>query len=232
MAIEDHENPNRVINPKKRTIMGGGGEEEEEKWWPSWLKPLLKEPFFVQCNFHGHSPKSECNMYCLDCTNGSLCSLCLAHHKDHRTIQIRRSSYHDVIRVSEIQKHLDIFSIQMYVINSAKVVFLNERPQPQPQPQPRPAKGVTNACTVCYRALVDDCFRFCSLGCKVAGTSRSFEKRVKNTAMESENSSNSSGVEDLIPNPQSLTPSTPQLPSSTSLRKRPRKGIPYQSPLQ
>ncbi|KAJ0252733.1 hypothetical protein HA466_0118820 [Hirschfeldia incana] len=226
MAIEEHENPNREINPKNRTTMGSGGEEEEEeKWWPSWLKPLLKEHFFVQCNFHRHSPKSECKMYCLDCTNGSLCALCLAHHKDHRTIQIRRSSYHDVIRVSEIQKHLDLFSIQTYVINSAKVVFLNERPQP------RPAKGVTNACSVCFRGLVDDCFRFCSLGCKVAGTSRSFEKRVKSTATESENSSNSSGVEDLISNPQSLTPSTPQLPTSTSFRKRPRKGIPYQSPL-
>ncbi|CAH8330262.1 unnamed protein product [Eruca vesicaria subsp. sativa] len=226
MAIEDHQNPNRVINPKNRTIMGGVEQEEDEKWWPSWLKPLLKEPFFVQCNFHGHTPKSECNMYCLDCTNGSLCSLCLAHHKGHRTIQIRRSSYHDVIRVSEIQKHLDIFSIQTYVINAAKVVFLNERPQA------KPGKGVTNACSVCSRGLVDDCFRFCSLGCKVAGTSRSFEKRVKNTAMESENSSNSSGVEDNILNPQSLTPSTPQLPSSTSLRKRLRKGFPYQSPLQ
>ncbi|KAG2302173.1 hypothetical protein Bca52824_030824 [Brassica carinata] len=228
MAIEEHENPNREINPQNRTIMVGGcGEEEEEKWWPSWLKPLLKEHFFVQCNLHGHSPKSECKMYCLDCANGSLCSLCLlAHHKNHRTVQIRRSSYHDVIRVSEIQKHLDIFSIQTYVINSAKVVFLNERPQP------RPGKGVTNTCEVCYRGLVDDCFRFCSLGCKVAGTSRSFEKRVKNIAMEPENSSNSSGVEDNIPNPQSLTPSTPQLPTSTSLRKRKRKGIPYQSPLQ
>ena len=55
--------------------------------------------------------------------------------------------------------------------------------------------------------------------------------------MESENSSNISGVEDNdIPKPQSVNASTPQLPTSTStstsLRKRPRKGIPQRSPLQ
>lgn len=52
------------------------------------MKPLLNEHFFVQCKLHADSHKSECNMYCLDCMNGALCSLCLSYHKDHRAIQV------------------------------------------------------------------------------------------------------------------------------------------------
>lgn len=215
--------------------MGVGGPDEEDSRWPPWLKPLLKEHFFVQCKFHADSHKSECNMYCLDCMNGALCSFCLAHHKDHRSIQIRRSSYHDVIRVSEIQKYLDISSVQTYIINSAKVVFLNERPQP------RPGKGVTNTCEVCDRSLLDS-FKFCSLGCKIVGTSKDFQRNKKQllekrgaaaAAMaDSEDSYSSSSSQGLNTNKApSFTPSTPPRTAVNYRTAKRRKGIPHRAPM-
>ncbi|CAI8589444.1 unnamed protein product [Vicia faba] len=196
-----------------------GSLNEEEIKWPAWLQPLLQTRFFVQCKVHANSNKSECNMYCLDCMNGAICSTCLASHKEHKVIQIRRSSYHDVIRVSEIQKIVDITGVQTYVINSAKIVFLNERPQP------RHGKGVTNTCQVCERTLLDS-FTFCSLGCKIIGTSKKVQKQKKLSEEDGsyDEESNSDRNKNKI---QSFTPSTPP---PYRIAKR-RKGIPRRAPL-
>ncbi|KAF0898420.1 hypothetical protein E2562_007257 [Oryza meyeriana var. granulata] len=135
---------------------------------PEWLEALLSTRFFLSCGAHPASPRNECNMFCLDCPSPAFCYYCRSHrHQAHRVIQIRRSSYHDVVRVTEVEDVLDISGVQTYVINSAKVLFLNERPQPRGAGA---AAGKAAAspynCEICGRALLDP-FRFCSLGCKV-----------------------------------------------------------------
>nr|ADB85285.1 hypothetical protein [Phyllostachys edulis] len=135
---------------------------------PRWLRPLLTARYFAQCTEHGGSTRSECNMYCLDCAgSNALCSYCLPLHKGHHVVQIRRSSYHNVVRVSEVSRLIDVSCVQTYVINSAKIVFLNVRPQPRPPGN----KAAAVCCEVCGRGLLDS-FRFCSLGCKLAGVKR------------------------------------------------------------
>ncbi|CAK9224363.1 unnamed protein product [Sphagnum troendelagicum] len=126
---------------------------------PAWLEALLSEKFFVACMKHSALKKNERNVFCVDC-NGGVCQHCVGAHRSHCLLQIRRYVYHDVIRLQDIQRLLDCSEVQTYIINSARVVFLNQRPQP------RPSKGLGNACATCERSLQES-YNYCSVACKV-----------------------------------------------------------------
>ncbi|XP_023764650.1 protein RGF1 INDUCIBLE TRANSCRIPTION FACTOR 1 isoform X2 [Lactuca sativa] len=184
---------------------------------PPWLEKLLSTDFFSVCRTHGDAARSERNMFCLDCNDEAFCFYCRSsRHKEHKVIQIRRSSYHDVVRVSEIEKVLEIDGVQTYVINSAKVLFLNERPQPKSSSSS--GKGGSHICEVCGRSLLDT-FRFCSLGCKLVGIKRNGNA---NFMLEGRSTTTTRvmvrGEEERL-----MYPSTP--PST-----RRRKGIPHRAP--
>uniref|UniRef100_A0A0E0HY90 Uncharacterized protein n=1 Tax=Oryza nivara TaxID=4536 RepID=A0A0E0HY90_ORYNI len=103
---------------------------------PEWLETLLSTHFFLACGAHPASPRTSAtsSALILDCPSPSppFCYYCHSHrHQSHRVIQIRRSSYNNVVRVTEVEDVLDISGVQTYVINSAKVLFLNEHPQPR-----------------------------------------------------------------------------------------------------
>ncbi|PKA46488.1 hypothetical protein AXF42_Ash012621 [Apostasia shenzhenica] len=133
--------------------MGSSGE------MPIWLENLLSEKFFVPCSQHEGVKKNEKNILCLDCCFG-FCPHCIHPHRSHRLLQIRRYVYHDVVRVEDLEKLIDMCLIQSYTTNSAKVAFLN------PRTQSRPFRGSGNGCRSCDRPLQEG-FLYCSVSCKV-----------------------------------------------------------------
>ncbi|KAM7491251.1 hypothetical protein LguiA_034172 [Lonicera macranthoides] len=126
---------------------------------PRWVEVLLGQKFFNSCILHQDEKKNEENTFCLDCCI-SLCPHCLAPHRTHNLLQIRRYVYQDVLRLKDAEKLMDCSSVQSYTTNSAKVVFLNQRPLT------RQFKGCRSLCILCHRNLQDP-FLFCSISCKV-----------------------------------------------------------------
>ncbi|KAG4916398.1 Uncharacterized protein HKD37_19G054535 [Glycine soja] len=210
--------------------MGFKLQEDTAVLVPPWLEQLLHTPFFNVCRIHAEAARSECNMFCLHCNGEAFCFYCSSsRHKDHQVIQIRRSSYHDVVRVSEIQKVLDISGVQTYVINSARVLFLNVRPQP------KSGKGVAHICEICGRSLLDP-FRFCSLGCKLEGIKKNgdasfaLDGRNEELTMDTSRGSVSSRQQEEELREGSTQDMYPATPSPSASNSRRRKGIPHRAP--
>ncbi|KAJ4809405.1 PLATZ transcription factor family protein [Rhynchospora pubera] len=215
-------------------------DEMEKTLTPPWLEAMLKAKFFTHCSKHREMPRNECNMFCADCfeNSSSFCIYCRSqNHSNHHVIQIRRSSYHEVVRVSEVEGLIDVKGVHTYVINSANVFFLNERPQPRGVGA---AAGKAAAspyfCEVCSRSLLND-FRFCSIGCKLARIKSNGDATF--VVHERDRSSESSRVEgdnsrkssNLGENRDGSSAANDAKPTSPQLRSRRRKGIPQRSPL-
>lgn len=144
---------------------------------PPWLAKLLSiAEFFGHCKTH-LTGRNEKNHFCFDCQRGPLCPVGVAEsHAGHATVQIRKASHRDVVRVVDIHKLLDFSNIQLYTINSAKILFLQSRKPPQQAPKMTKGGGggssgglpAPHYCHTCQRSIADP-VRFCSLLCKLTG---------------------------------------------------------------
>lgn len=157
--------------------------EEEDVDGRSWLHALVTCPWLFKpcpdcCRSH---TGREVLMTYFDPSHPmarGLCSFCPDRAARSTMVpggllQIRRSTYHEVVKASDLGRLADVSGIQHYVINGAKVVFL------RPRPQPRPPKGVTapSRCAVDGRQLMDGAARYCSLQCKLHDEDPSYSAR-------------------------------------------------------
>ncbi|WVZ00693.1 hypothetical protein V8G54_026762, partial [Vigna mungo] len=137
---------------------------------PHWLEVFLSTKFFTKCEEHSEHIKRECNMFCFDCSsNKPLCLYCVrSYHENHRTIQIRRSSYRSVLRVKDIKDELDTSGIQSYLIKKFDVIFVNKRSFDVHRNKAT-SKNCrhTFLCNICRRNISNST-SFCSLEYKVS----------------------------------------------------------------
>ncbi|XP_065856830.1 protein RGF1 INDUCIBLE TRANSCRIPTION FACTOR 1 [Euphorbia lathyris] len=208
-----------------------------------WLTSLLNCKFFDSCIIHQQLRKNEKNVFCMDC-NLEFCRHCVKAHFLHPKLQICKYVYQDVVRLQDIQKHLDCSKIQTYKINGEKAVHLNPRPQSKDSKPSTKAKFGAS-CEACGRYLQDVPNRFCSIACKVSAESvkatdeqkvidfsieelqkDSWEENFNQERQSSENESTLS-LTDMSEETQGWM--TTALKPRKRLHKR--KGIPRRSPL-
>ncbi|KAF6256617.1 PLATZ transcription factor-domain-containing protein [Scenedesmus sp. NREL 46B-D3] len=133
----------------------------------SWLYQLVTCPYLFkpcpQCSTSHSGREVLITYFDPDAPERGYCTYCPQRASRPRLLQIRRSTYHEVIKAADVSRMADVSGIQHYVINGAKVLFL------RPRPQPRPPKGVVAParCAVDGRQLMDAHSSYCSLRCKL-----------------------------------------------------------------
>ncbi|XVE85585.1 hypothetical protein DITRI_Ditri17bG0102300 [Diplodiscus trichospermus] len=207
-----------------------------------WLRSLLQIQFFSPCSDHQELRKNEKNLFCIDCSF-EFCRHC-NDHSQHRSLQICKYVYQDVVRLQEMQKHLDCSKIQTYKINGEKAVHLNPRPQAK-DAKPSTKSKTGAACEACGRYLQDQPNRFCSIACKVSAVdvkpderSDSMELPIPefpdNSWKDNQNSSEASSEEKKSTLSSTDVSEETKTLVSTSLkpmkRVNKRKGIPSRAP--
>ncbi|PIA31222.1 hypothetical protein AQUCO_05100021v1 [Aquilegia coerulea] len=154
--------------------MGSTNEEtnlnKNEALIPSWLIPFISNQYFEPCPLHAASAKGGRNMFCLICKGQAQCSYCMKlYHENHPFLQVRKCSYHEAVRLTDINKYIDGSNIHIYHIKKDNVIFLNERSSC------KLAKGSAPGCKICHRNMLVP-FKFCSIGCKIKGIKQGFEE--------------------------------------------------------
>eukprot|EP00878_Enallax_costatus_P011964 GHUV01012491.1.p1 GENE.GHUV01012491.1~~GHUV01012491.1.p1 ORF type:complete len:168 (+),score=40.93 GHUV01012491.1:1090-1593(+) len=86
-----------------------------------------------------------------------------------------------------MSSHVDVSGVQTYIINQAKVMFLNQRPQSK---MGRP--GAPDSCLTCARTLREGC-SYCSLACKVEALKSTGKLRIPTTGNTTPSDSGSEG---------------------------------------
>ncbi|KAF4404093.1 hypothetical protein CsatB_004143 [Cannabis sativa] len=197
---------------------------------PEWVEILLGENFFTVCSVHSsitstekikNKNKNRKNFFCLDCCT-SLCSHCLSHHNRHSLLQIRRYMYQDVIRITDA-KTLNCSSVDPYIANETRVVFLRPRPISSFR-----VSSSEKSCIKCTGILHNTDYSFCSLSCKFHHDDHGI------TAMGSSSTPGSASSTSVARtnNNNTNSSSSPGVDvDEGGNRRRRRKGVPQRSPL-
>ncbi|KZV52749.1 hypothetical protein F511_43329 [Dorcoceras hygrometricum] len=131
--------------------------------FPTWLRDCIETRFYdKRCEKHAGKYKT---IYCGTCRGTLACEICWkdsTEHHDHDYLQVYTASWRTSISIGDISRFCDASNIQLYKINSKKVVYLNPNAKGREE-----KKDGTPKCLNCQRKLIESHYRFCSIACKI-----------------------------------------------------------------